>query len=586
MAYCSKCGTQLSDGTNFCPKCGTPCGNASSQSAEASVVKQKESSKFSSKALLLVILIIALIGGGWFAWKKLVNDYSLEGLAKALPKYNMVGEFHCGRASVIKYEGETEDSEWKQGYIDKMGNEVIPCKYVGLEMVNYDFHEGLVAVYNGNNWGYIDVDGNEVTDFIYDEAGFFSEGYAVTRRGDNYFIVNKSGKEVAEFGYSVNLDSWETNHFSEGLILVYDNNRLGYLNTKGELVIPCKLESSEQSSLFSEGLAVAYKGGKHGFIDKTGKEVIPFVYDEANEFSDGLAAVSKDGESFYINKEGQKVLSTNCLYGGGFHDGYAVEKSEDGDTYYYIDKTGKNVFNTKFEFCNSFNNGYARIGKWENENNHQDILWGFIDKNGKEVIPCKYKDCYTLSEGLARVIQDGDIYGFVDIHGKSTFDIENEDTKQLLQQKRQEKEEKRKRIEEEERRRGIDKIVTLSFTRPFKNSKSNLSYSSNYGAIMTASPNVYVMTDYIQIPSGKVWIYERYKKVEGGPGRPFLLYYSRESGALRDRLDSYNSQYFLEDGGLPILRPGDGFRICFSPFYDAGTKSIEVYFKEKDENYY
>ena len=25
MAYCSKCGTQLSDGTKFCPKCGTPC---------------------------------------------------------------------------------------------------------------------------------------------------------------------------------------------------------------------------------------------------------------------------------------------------------------------------------------------------------------------------------------------------------------------------------------------------------------------------------------------------------------------------------------------------------------------------------
>ena len=27
MAYCSKCGTQLSDGTKFCPKCGNPIGS-------------------------------------------------------------------------------------------------------------------------------------------------------------------------------------------------------------------------------------------------------------------------------------------------------------------------------------------------------------------------------------------------------------------------------------------------------------------------------------------------------------------------------------------------------------------------------
>ena len=70
MAYCSKCGTQLSDGTNFCPKCGTPCDSSFSQSAgENGVVEQKKSSKVPIKVLLSVILVIALIVGGWLVWK-------------------------------------------------------------------------------------------------------------------------------------------------------------------------------------------------------------------------------------------------------------------------------------------------------------------------------------------------------------------------------------------------------------------------------------------------------------------------------------------------------------------------------------
>lgn len=54
----------------------------------------------------------------------------------------------------------------KYGFIDKKGNEVIPCEY---DEVDY-FHDGLAYVAKGNKWGYIDKSGREVTPFIYDEV--------------------------------------------------------------------------------------------------------------------------------------------------------------------------------------------------------------------------------------------------------------------------------------------------------------------------------------------------------------------------------------------------------------------------------
>jgi len=443
MAFCSNCGTQLSEGAKFCPKCGT----------SISPVPNENSGKSSSKRIVIpliaLILILAIAGGGWYIWKNQSEDYSLEGLAKAIVNYDVVGEFHCGRAHVIKYV-KTPDGGvvFKYGYIDKMGTEIIPCKYEGDEMTDYEFHDGLTAVSNGRKYAYIDVDGKEITSFIYDETSRFSDGFAVAKRDEKYYIIDSSGKEIVELKYSADL--YRGDCFEEGLFPVYDESGYGFVNSKGELVIPCKYTSTEEGICpFADGLAPVYNGEKYGYIDKTGKEVIPFIYDAASSFSEGLAVVVKDNKRVFIDKNGQKVFDRGGGYmGEGFNDGFYVDYSEDGLKRFYIDKTGKNAFGEEYDMALPFKEGYACVGKKYGD----DYLYGFIDKKGKEVIPCKYKSLWSLSEGLA-LIQDDDLYGFVDIHGNSTFDIENEEVKNLVQKKMKEKEEEReeerKRIEEE-----------------------------------------------------------------------------------------------------------------------------------------
>ena len=61
---------------------------------------------------------------------------------------------------------------------------------------------------------------------------------------------------------------------------------------------------------FINGLAAVYNDGKVGFINTLGEVAIGFEYDSvplANSFSDGTAYVQKDNEWFYIDREGNRV---------------------------------------------------------------------------------------------------------------------------------------------------------------------------------------------------------------------------------------------------------------------------------------
>jgi translation initiation factor 6 (eIF-6) len=53
---------------------------------------------------------------------------------------------------------------------------------------------------------------------------------------------------------------------------------------------------------FREGLAGVEINGKYGFIDTKGNLVIPPVYDDAWHFSEGLARVEINGKWGYIDK--------------------------------------------------------------------------------------------------------------------------------------------------------------------------------------------------------------------------------------------------------------------------------------------
>lgn len=438
MAYCKNCGNKLEDGAKFCPKCGTPSGSETKQDTET---KQEESSKKGGLiAAIVVMAAIALGGAAWYFLGNQQDKYSLEGLAKAAVNYDAVGDFHDGLAMVAKGD--------KIGFIDKMGNEVIPCIYDFMEETDCSFHEGLAFVHQGDNYYFIDKEGKKAFDFKYDAANHFSEGLAIVWKDGKCGYIDKKGNEVIAL-----TDKYFGHDFSEGLAAAMSKDgKLGFIDMKGNVVIPFNYDMTEgDTPLFSEGYAAVQKEGKYGFIDKKGKEVIPLKYDNAYPFSEGLAVVmldeggSQENKFGFVDKNGNMVIP--CEYGSAtsFSEGYAAVSKD--EKYFFIDKNGKQAFPTSYDcWIGSFHDGIASVNKYEDK----DFLVGYVDAKGNEIAPCIYSGS-DFSEGLAVVQKDG-LYGFIDKNGKTTFDIQNEEVKSIAQAKLQEKEQKRKQEEEEQRK--------------------------------------------------------------------------------------------------------------------------------------
>ena len=71
-----------------------------------------------------------------------------------------------------------------------------------------------------------------------------------------------------------------------------------------------KLEKGISGRDFAEGYAKVEKDDKYGYIDNNGKLVIDYQYKSALDFSDGLAYVTKDSDSFeFINNKGKTIIA-------------------------------------------------------------------------------------------------------------------------------------------------------------------------------------------------------------------------------------------------------------------------------------
>ena len=65
---------------------------------------------------------------------------------------------------------------------------------------------------------------------------------------------------------------------------------------------------SDNAGDFSEGFASVKSNDKWGFIDTKGKMVIPCVYDYARSFSKGFASVESNEKWGVINQSGEFVI--------------------------------------------------------------------------------------------------------------------------------------------------------------------------------------------------------------------------------------------------------------------------------------
>jgi WG containing repeat len=275
----------------------------------------------------------------------------LEGKIVIPPTYDSFNDFSEGLA-VVSTDGVPRDQRLSRGpakedmerfgYVDRNGQVVLPLRYAAA----HSFHDGLALIYSSREGigligrQFIDRTGKtvilpdsfptapghfvgSVTDFS--NAHALLELRSRSRVPGIMIVIDTKGKEVARVSGNT---SWP---FFEGIVQININNKKGYFDTLGKVVLPPKFDKGTD---FHEGLALVRLGKELQYINREGTVVArggtegAEAWNDADDFHDGLARVH---------------------IGGRFTEIMDGPNSWIGGKWCYIDRTGKIIRVCKFD---------------------------------------------------------------------------------------------------------------------------------------------------------------------------------------------------------------------------------------------
>ncbi|WP_061286038.1 WG repeat-containing protein [Leptospira interrogans] len=256
--------------------------------------------------------------------------------------------------------------------------------------------------------GYINTLGQWAIEPEYEKAGEFHDGFAKVEKDNKTFIINKQNEKIFEVPITTHLGQ-----FHEGLAIAYIEEKRGkykhgYMNPKGELIIPFQYERAEN---FKEGLGCiqSSENKNWGAVDKSGQLIITCKFHNSLYFEDQIAIANEDYNLYgVIDLKGEYIILPKFESIDKFSDGLANVRDKKTRKHGFIDLTGNYVINPIFEYANGFSDGFAAIHDAKSK-------WGHIDKSGRIAIPTKFRSTGNFSEGLAYALTNK--WGYIDQTG-------------------------------------------------------------------------------------------------------------------------------------------------------------------------
>ena len=127
--------------------------------------------------------------------------------------------------------------------------------------------------------------------------------------------------------------------------------------------------------LVGDGLIALKKDGKWGYLNTKGDEVIPIEYDNAGIFQHGLSVVVKEDEHFLLNAKGQQVIEGPSEFLKVDVETGLIWFVEDGKVYVVTNRCEVMCLDAA-GFHDGQNNG-PYTDEVDNEELDADIIWSF-----------------------------------------------------------------------------------------------------------------------------------------------------------------------------------------------------------------
>ncbi|MEO1626350.1 MAG: WG repeat-containing protein [Bacteroidota bacterium] len=350
------------------------------------------------------------------------------------PQYHQVGRFSEGLCAVV----ERKNKESKLGYINHKGELVIGLQYQYYLNDGSDFSEGRAVVRLNEQSGYINREGEMIfPPTLYKGHPFKGEYAVIEEEYSVRKVINKKGEilfepreayrkqmtqeprgrqtlylsdHVSDDAITFSLTDYSTSpstsqsgyfdmdgtihfldqrlfgSFCNGRAKAYNENgsRVGYVNKKGEVVIPYQFIRGTE---FHNGKARVRdaKTKKYGIIDTNGRYLIdPKYYYISNYFykDDDIILVTNDPHSYdFVTSTGEPLTQAGYNLAADFSEGLALVKTKE-KVHGFIDKTGKPAFELDFDTPPAFRGG---VFKGELAWVKIDKQFAYINKEGEVV---------------------------------------------------------------------------------------------------------------------------------------------------------------------------------------------------------
>lgn len=239
----------------------------------------------------------------------------------------------------------------------------------------------------------------------------------VKQCSSNYSAFSNKGKwglATTKGASKINAKFADVGYFANSMVAVSDDKGIWYfINIDGEYVYNITDSvggNISEVGLYNNDLFPVCTDGKYNYYDINFKKRLD-DYDYAGSFSGGVAAVKKGEQWEVINSKGKNINDEKYLDVVLDSRGVCCQKDRifvkvDDYEYIMINSSGERIGNETFEGAKLFANGeYAAIMRSD--------LWGFVDINGKTFVEPKYEDANSYSMGLAAVNENG-LWGYID----------------------------------------------------------------------------------------------------------------------------------------------------------------------------
>lgn len=320
------------------------------------------------------------------------------------------------------------DDEQNFSAIDNNGNDIL-TGYESVEAIsinnissNIPYEKTVLKYKQGGLYGLIDMQGNKITDNIYNSITNidYKEGNFKVEQNGQYGVINIKGTIIIKPEYeSIIADGYydeETKYERAGFILrikTDDGYKFGYADRKGKIILePLYNEVSRITEITGDDVfLITANNGRYGVV-KNGKEVLKNDFTDINfDQNNNLLILQKDSSWGVVDLEGNNIVPIdydNIIIGGKYIN---AQKGEDT---LIFDASGNNI-DTDILSYNQVNDNYAIV--IDKDNNYN-----IVDNAGNKKLNENYTYIEYLNNDEFIVTIDGKT-GIINAEGNSIIEV-------------------------------------------------------------------------------------------------------------------------------------------------------------------